>query len=317
MRQQFKQELFTGRIYTADPDDLRHQIRYRHDDDRGLMGGGDVLCACAGAGVVEEGQFYVHIGSAAWCGTVTGRPSLDLKSRQLCLAHVVPGTYAPHHTMYNGGNCEQWIRESVFHLEDFASEMISMNVHDIIESKIRSIPPGSQNLIFLPYMRGGDPPFFDPDARGAFIGLSMGHTKEHLYRAVLEGVAFQLKMILDVFLEHGHKIKEIRFVGGGAENPLWSQVISDVFQREILIPEAPREAGCMGAAMAGGVGIGMFPDFSKAAKMIRIRDTVQPRSEWFETYDRLYSVFRESYGALKPLYDKLARLERTATTSCS
>jgi xylulokinase len=246
-----------------------------------IMGGGDVLCACAGAGVVEEGQFYVHAGSAAWCGTVTARPSLDFKSRQLCLAHVVPGAYAPHHTMYNGGNCEQWIRDSAFNLESSASEAASMNVHNIIESKVRLTPPGSQNLIFLPYMRGGDPPFFDPDARGAFIGLDMGHTKEHLYRAVLEGVAFQLKMILDVFLEHGHEIKEIRFVGGGAENSLWGQIIADVFQREILVPEAPREAGCMGAAMAGGVGIGMFSDLSEAAKMIRIRDTVQPRPEWF------------------------------------
>ena len=276
-----------------------------------VLGGGDVLCACAGAGVVEAGKFYIYIGSAGWCGTVTKRPSLDFESRQLCLAHIVPGAYAPHHTMYNGGNCEQWIRESAFRLEHHAAKMIDLSIYDIMEMKATSTPPGSNNLLFLPYLRGGDPPFFDPDARGAFVGLNMNHNERHMYRAVLEGVAFQLRMMYDVFLSQDHEIKDIRLIGGGAESRFWRQIIADVFQREMQIPEAVRAAGCLGAAMAGGIAVGMFKNFSEAKEMVRMRDLVIPRKEYADLYDQLYDVFRGLYPALKDSFARLATFETT------
>jgi xylulokinase len=280
-----------------------------------VVGGGDVLCACAGAGVVEKGLFYIYVGSAAWCGTVTPSPALDFEARQLCLAHIVPGEYAPHHTMYNGANCEQWIRETVFRPESQAGT--SAELYQAIETRVRSVPPGSKNLLFLPYMRGGDPPFFDPSARGAFIGLDMGPDERHMYRSVLEGVAYQLRMILDVFRQQKLSIEQIRLIGGGAESALWRQILADIFQRELIIPDAVREAGCLGAAMAGGVGVGMFRDFSEANGMIRLRETVQPRPEHAEVYNRLYEIFQGAYPALRDSFRKVSTLEESQSVAGS
>ena len=229
-----------------------------------VNGGGDVLCACAGAGAIEEGTFYMNIGSAGWWGTTTEQPIFDFDSRLLCLAHVVSHAYAPHLTMYNGANCEQWIRKIAFSRENNSAGSNSTAIFSLIEREVKSIQPGSGNLIFLPYLTGAGAPIFDPYANGAFIGLSMEHDKRHLYRAVLEGVAFQLRMIYEVFKNQQHDIHEIRIIGGGAESNLWRQILADTLQRTLSVPENPREASCLGAAMAGGVGVGMFEDFIEA-----------------------------------------------------
>ncbi|UCF92044.1 MAG: FGGY-family carbohydrate kinase [Desulfobacterales bacterium] len=272
-------------------------------------GGGDVLCACAGAGVIEEGIFYINIGSAGWWGTATAEPLLNFKARQLCLAHIVPNTYAPHLTMYNGANCEQWIRQIAFRRESEQAENDAANIYEIIQGQAAKIPPGSQQLIFLPYLTGAGAPIFSPDARGAFVGLSMQHDRRHLYRAALEGVSFQLRRIYEVFVGQELNIQEIRIIGGGAESPLWRQILADTLQRELTVPESLREASCLGAAMAGGIGIGMFSDFAEAKKtMIRIRETVRPKPENAEVYDRIYQIYKQSYESLADVYARLRRL---------
>jgi xylulokinase len=185
-----------------------------------------------------------------------------------------------------------------------------LNIYDIVEAQVRKTEPGARNLLFLPYMRGGDPPFLDPDAKGAFIGLNMGHNERHLYRSVLEGVAFQLRMILDEFLAQGTEVSEIRLIGGGAESGLWRQIIADVFQREMQIPEAMRAAGCLGAAMAGGIAVGMFKDFSDASEIVKVTDKVQPRPGFAQIYNELYGVFRDLYPSLKESFGRLAAIDR-------
>jgi len=274
-----------------------------------VNGGGDVLCACAGAGVIEAGIFYINIGSAGWWGTVTAEPLLDFSARQLCLVHIVPDTYAPHLTMYNGANCEQWIRKIAFRHKNDQRWNKSTNIYEAIQSEVEIIAPGSQNLIFLPHLTGAGAPIYNPDAKGVFIGLSMAHDQRHLYRAVLEGVAFQLRRIYEVFQRQGHTFDQIRIIGGGAESLLWRQILADTLQQELTVPESLREASCVGAAMAGGVGIGMFSDFAEAQKaMTRIRQTVRPHPQNAEIYEKTYQVYKRSYDALINVFEGLKQL---------
>ena len=264
-----------------------------------VNGGGDLLCACASAGVSEPGSFYINLGSSGWWGTVTAAPRLHFESRLLCLVHIVPGLYAPHLTMYNGTNCEAWIRRLVFRHEA-ARLPTTGELFDHIGTRAGEVPPGAGDLIFLPYLTGAGAPLYDPRMRAVFVGLSEQHDERHLYRSVLEGVAYQLRWIYDTFVGQGHDVREIRLVGGGAESRLWRQILADVLQRELLVPRDPRAASCIGAALAGAVALGMFADIPAAqARFTRAQTRVVPNPERAETYDRLYGRFTNAYRALQ------------------
>lgn len=264
-----------------------------------VNGGGDLLCACAGAGVNKPGSFYINLGSSGWWGTTTAAPMLHFESRLLCLVHIVPGLYAPHLTMYNGTNCEAWIRRLVFRHE--AERLPATGeLHDYVGTKAEEVPPGAGDLIFLPYLTGAGAPLYDPHMRAVFVGLSGQHDERHLYRSVLEGVAYQLRTIYDTLVSQGYDVREVRLVGGGAESHLWRQILADVLQLELLVPHNPRGASCVGAALTGAVAVGMFADIPSAqARFTRAQTRVIPRAASADTYDRLYDRFKKAYRALK------------------
>ena len=273
-----------------------------------VEGAGDVPAATLGAGVAREGVGYIYIGSANWTGVYAKAPIFDAKTRVVNLCHVIPGVYAPHHTAYVGGIAQQWFRDTFCEVEKSAAEDLGVNAYSLMNLKLEDVPPGAHNIIFLPYMREGGAPYHNPHARGAFLGLTLPSRKEHLLRAVLEGVAFNFRIITENFEAVGIKTKEFGAIGGGVLNSVWMQIFADVLQRKIRCPVLSQEANAFGAALAGGIGVKMFGDFSVAESLVPTTYECRPRSENAKTYDELYPVFKNAYERLVPVFDQLASL---------
>ena len=177
-----------------------------------------------------------------------------------------------------------------------------------LDEAAQGIRPGSGGLLFLPYLLGERSPHWNPLARGAFVGLAMPHGKAEMARAVLEGVALNLRLILDTLRSQVNGIKAVRLIGGGSKSSLWPQILADCFHLPIHLLELKSEATSWGAAVAGGVGVGLC-DWSLAAQRSQVTDVVEPNAELAARYDELTSIFLDSYAALAPIYARLAKFE--------
>jgi len=260
-----------------------------------VIGGGDGACATVGAGAVAPGDAYTYIGSSAWMAVVAERPRFDPAMRTFNLAHLDPTLYFPLGAMQAAGGALDWF-------ERLLRGEADGRLYDDLAAAAAVVPPGADGLLFLPYLMGERSPYWDPAARGAFIGLSMAYGRPELARAVLEGVALNLRLILDALQAQGTTISAMRLIGGGARLPLWRQILADVLGLPILLPDLLAEATSLGAAVAGGVGVGLYPDFSVARRFVRVREAEDPDPAAHRCYDDILSVFQEAYRALAPIY---------------
>lgn len=273
-----------------------------------VVGSGDVPAAAAGTGVVEEGTSYISNGSACWTGYFSDKPVFDPESRVSCHRHIVPRKYTPHNYTYSGAVSKDWIKDTMFSLEEKAAKDAGMSIYDIMDHKAQQVPPGSGGLLFLPYMRGGGAPHYNDNIRGTFLGLTLAHERAHLVRAVYEGVALNTRIIHETFEKLGAKIEDIRIIGGGALSAFWRQIFADVIGKNVLCPELVHEAGSLGSAVAGGIGIGLFKDFAVIKDMLKVKNIHKPWVEAHEKYNRIYSVFRDAYKEVEPLYNRMASI---------
>ncbi len=266
-----------------------------------VIGGGDGACATVGAGSVHPGDAYNYIGSSSWIAMTTERPLYDPQMRTFTFAHLDPGLYFPTGTTQCAGGSYDW-------LERLLRGEGETPLYDEMSAAAAEVEPGARGLLFLPYLIGERSPHWNPLARGAFVGLTMSHGRAEMARAVLEGVAFNLRMILDAFLEQGVAITSLRLIGGGARSPLWRQILADIYELPILRPTLLTEATSLGAAIAGGVGVGLFPDFRVAHKLVRVEAAERPDPAHSQHYAVLYNLFQETYKALEPIFEQLASL---------
>lgn len=270
-----------------------------------VIGGGDGGCAAVGAAAVAEGPAYNYIGSSSWIAFAAPKPIYDPRRRTFNWAHMVPGMFMPCGTMQAAGGSYQWLRRQVCWIEGREAEETGEDVYEIMNRRAAESVPGAHGLLFLPYLQGERSPHWNPKARGGFVGLQVTHTRADLIRAVLEGVSLNLRTILQAFLEAGARIDEIILIGGGAKGQLWRQILADVFGRPTLRPRLLDEATSLGAAVAGGIGVGLFRDFSVVNQIVEIVDRHEPNPAACTAYDRLYPVFLAAYDALVPVFDRL------------
>lgn len=256
-----------------------------------VIGGGDGACATVGAGAIAPGDAYTYIGSSAWMAVVAERPLLDPQMRTFNLAHLDPALYFPLGAMQAAGGALDWF-------ERLLRGEAAGRLYDELSTAAAAVPPGAEGLLFLPYLMGERSPYWDPGARGAFIGLTMAHGRPALARAVLEGVALNLRLILDALRSQGLPIPAMRLIGGGARLPLWRQILADVLGLPILLPDLLAEATSLGAAFAGGVGVGLYPDFSAARRFVSARAGEQPDLARQASYAELLPRFQAVYRAL-------------------
>ena len=257
-----------------------------------VIGGGDGSCAGIGAGVIEPGAAYCVIGTSAWISVSTLAPAPDPQPRTMTFHHVHPERYAPMGVMQLAGGAREWAWKA---LADGDLDL---------DAAAAAVAPGAGGLIFLPYLMGERSPWWNPQARGAFVGLSMQHGKPQMARAVLEGVACGLRQILDSLREQTPDIDALRLIGGGGKSQLWPQILADVCGLPIHMLELTGEATSWGAAVAAGVGVGLY-DWSIAAERSQVVRIIDPIAANRPRYDALLETFTESYLALRPVFGRL------------
>lgn len=268
-----------------------------------VIGGGDGACAGVGAGVVEPGDAYCYIGSSAWISISTLQPVRDPAQRTFTFHHLHPQRYAPMGTMQAAGGARDW-----------AWRLLAEAGMDL-DTAAATVPPAAEGLLFLPYLLGERSPHWNPLARGAFVGLAMPHSKPQLARAVLEGVALNLRLILDALRSSigtsEPPMRAIRLIGGGGKSSLWPQMLADCFALPIHQLSLTSEATSWGAAMAAGVAVGLY-DWSLAAQRVTVTDVINPTPQGTALYNELTAIYADAYRALEPIYTRLAAFGRSA-----
>ena len=273
-----------------------------------VIGGGDGACATCGSGVVSEGSSYIYLGTSTWMAIASDHPLIDPRKRTFTFCHFKKGLYFPAGTMQAGGGSYQWFKNTMCESESAEAESKGMDVYDILNLKAQAAPEGSGGIIFLPYLMGERSPLWNPNARGCFIGLSMIHDKGHMTRAVLEGVAYNMKLIADAFAEQGVDTEAVRMIGGGAKSELWRMIFANVMEKPVLKLNFIEEATSVGAAIAGGVGVGVFSSINDSDKLVHITEEARPQTEGVNVYRKSYAVFKESVGRLHDIFDMLSHI---------
>jgi xylulokinase len=271
-----------------------------------VIGGGDGACATCGAGVVAAGESYIYLGTSTWMGLASDRPLIDPKRRTFTFGHFLKGLYMPAGTMQCGGGSFQWIKNALCGPESDAARRVGVDVYDLLSLEADEVAAGSDGLIFLPYLLGERAPLWDPDVRACFVGLSITHRKRHMIRAVLEGVAYNMKLIADAFEELGVHPSEIRMIGGGAKSGLWRSIFADITEKPIAKLNFLEEATSIGAAIAGGVGVGVFSSIRDADRIVKVVEKKPVNEENLAVYRRQYDAFRRSYENLREVFGLLA-----------
>jgi xylulokinase len=269
------------------------------------MGGGDGVCANVGAGSIAPGRSFSCVGSSAWIATTSEKPLFDEQMRTVTWAHIVPGMYAPNGTMQSAGAAYNWLKQQMAKYETALGKEKGCSAYDFINAEVESSPIGANGVIFLPYLMGERAPRWNADATAAWLGLKMENQRGDLFRAVLEGVTMNLNIILEV-LRSAIDINEILVIGGGAKGPVWRQMMADIYNAKITVPVQLEEATSMGAAVTGGVGTGIFKDFTAIDQMLEINSVVEPNPAANAAYAPVKEAFEVCYEAMQPIYKYMA-----------
>lgn len=256
-------------------------------------GGGDQAAGAVGTGCVESGIISVAMGTSGVVFASQKDYAVDSENRLHSFCHA-NNEWHVMGVMLSAASCLKWWVEDVLK-GDNAS-------FDELLAEAEGVPAGSEGLIFLPYLMGERTPYSDPNAKGCFIGLNITHTRAHMTRAILEGVAFGLKDSLEVAKNLNVPIDGVRVNGGGAKSKLWRQILADVFDARIDMINSV-DGPSLGAAILAAVGAGEFESVKDAcSKVIKVTDSVQPDPFSVEKYKKQYKVYNSLYGVLKETF---------------
>jgi xylulokinase len=263
-----------------------------------VMGGGDGPMAALGAGIVDAASgAYCYLGSSSWVSYAAEAPLHDPQMRTMTFNHVISGRFVPTATMQAGGASLQWILDV---LEPGEADRYERMLGAIVETEA-----SADGLYFLPHLLGERSPYWNPRARAVFAGLARHHGPEHLVRAVVEGVGFNLLTGLLAFQENGADIRGIDAIGGAANSRALLQVLCDIWGVPVGRRDLVDEATSLGAAAVAGVGIGMFDDFAIASRF-SMRDTeLRPDLRAHERLTGAYAIFMDAYRRLEPWFETL------------
>jgi xylulokinase len=261
-----------------------------------MAGGGDQAAGAVGAGAVRPGVVSLTLGTSGVVFATTDAPLVEPEGRLHAFCHAVPGRWHFMGVTLSAAGSLQWYRDTLAPHASFA---------DLV-AEAEQAPPGSEGLLFLPYLSGERTPYPDPLARGSFVGLTLRHKRAHMTRAVLEGVAFSMRDCFSLLQGAGlGAVKEVRIAGGGAKGPLWRKIVASALGLPMITVNST-EGAAYGAALLGGVGAGAWPSVEAACDAtIAVTGRDEPVADWVRACETLYPRYRELYGALKPTYDAL------------
>jgi xylulokinase len=261
-----------------------------------IAGGGDQAAGAVGMGIVRPGTASSTIGTSGVVFAATDQPKLDPKGRVHTFCHAIPGRWHVMGVTQGAGLSLRWFRDQFGAVGDDGYD-----AYDRLTKEAALAPAGCDGLIWTPYLMGERTPHLDPFATAALVGLTASHTRAHIVRAILEGVAFSLRDTFEIFNEIELQVEEIRLGGGGARSSLWRQIQADVYGHRVDMVAA-EEGAAFGAAILAGVAVGMWSSVDAACEaVVRIIGHVEPNAESVRILAGQYERFKKIYPALKPI----------------
>jgi xylulokinase len=285
------------------------QIMGLREDVPVVMGGADSACSAFAAGAIEEGDVFETAGTSNVLAVCSAKPSLE--SRFLNRNHVVPQRWLGMGAMVAVGAAFRWVRDVLGFTENYVAGLSGLDVYNMLCEEAACSQPGAGGVIFLPYMSGERSPIWDPNARGVFFGLNLKTTKNDLIRAVLEGGIYGLKAnleIAEVLLKR--EVNSLTVVGKGSNNHFLNQLKADITCKELRVLKF-NETAVMGAALLGGVAVGVYKDCGDAVRaIVKEHKTYLPDYQNEDIYRSFYNLYKNLYPSLK---DHFRELKETTT----
>ncbi|MBM3290911.1 MAG: xylulokinase [Candidatus Hydrogenedentes bacterium] len=273
-----------------------------------VAGGGDQAAGGVGNGIVRTGVISSTVGTSGVVFAFADQVSLDPQGRVHTFCHSVPGKWHVMGVVLSAGGSLRWFRDALCPTEKTIAAEIGKDPYELITEAAAAVPAGCEGLTFLPYLSGERTPHKDPYARGAFVGLSLKHTRAHMARAVLEGVAFAMRDSLEIMRDMGVTIAQVRASGGGARSAVWRQIQADA-NKTPLVTTNIDEGPAYGAALLATVATGMYASVEEACDaIIRVVDTCAPDAANAPLYDAWFDEYRQAYTALAPGFRRTAEL---------
>ncbi|ADO59296.1 MULTISPECIES: gluconokinase [Paenibacillus] len=275
-----------------------------------VIGASDGVLSNLGVNAIRKGEVAVTIGTSGAIRTIIDKPQTDEKGRIFCYAltekHWVIGG-----PVNNGGMVLRWIRDELASSEVETAKRLGIDPYDVLTKIAERVRPGSDGLLFHPYLAGERAPLWNPDVRGSFFGLTMSHKKEHMIRAALEGVIYNLYTVFLALTEcMDGPVTRIQATGGFARSDVWRQMMSDIFASEVVVPES-YESSCLGACILGLYATGKIQSFEVVSEMIGSTNKHAPKEEATKEYRKLLPIFINLSRVLEDDYTRIANYQRS------
>jgi len=280
-----------------------------------FAGAGDASLIGVGAGATAVGCTHVYVGTSGWVSTVADRRLVDTRTMMATVPGAAPGRFAYFGEQETSGKCLEWVRDHLAldeigvylsaHERPSGPEEEHQSLLDYLTSTILEVPAGSGGVLFAPWLHGSRSPFEDPQVRGMFFNLGLGTGKRQMIRAVVEGLAYNKRLLLEAQARKVTPSAVLRFAGGGALSDATGQILADVTGRVVEAVADPQNAGAAGAALVAAWGLGKFADLDAAAATVRVRARFEPDPTHRLVHDRHFGVFRDLYRATAPLFHRL------------
>ena len=286
-----------------------------HTDVAVFGGGGDATLIGIGAGCTRIGETHIYCGTSGWVSTLTDHQVVDIVSMIAAVVGAKEGLYNYFAEMETAGKCFEWVKEHLA-LDEIgiylkkqtvaeSEESVYISLYDYLSETVREKDAGANGVIFTPWLHGNRCPFEDPDAAGMFFNLKLETGKRDMIRAVLEGICFHLRWMMECSDKKVPISDTIRFVGGGALSTVICQILADITEKKIETVMHPQDVGAVGAAMVAGVGLKVIPSLEEAGSYIRVTNTYIPNPKKRAVYEKNYRVFRKLHGANAKLFKML------------
>ena len=273
-------------------------------------GAGDQPAGAIGNGIVRPGAVSATLGTSGVVFAHTDRLGFDPEGRLQRFCHAVPGETCAFGVVLAAGGSLQWFRNELGKAEVLEAKRQGVDPYMLLTDEAATVGPGAEGLFFLPYLTGERTPHFDPQARGAWIGLTVRHRRAHMIRAVLEGATYAMRDCLELIRGMGSPVNQVRLSGGGARNPLWRQIQADIYGREACTINAA-EGPAFGVALLALVGTGAYASVPEACDAtIKVVESypVDPKAAAY--YDRAYAIYRGLYDDLRDRFGAIDALDR-------
>lgn len=272
-------------------------------------GAGDNAAAAVGTGVVENGKAFTTIGSSGVVFAHTDDISIDKKGRVHTFCCAVPGCWHVMGVTQSAGLSLKWFRDNFCQSETETARNIGDDPYNLMGKEAEISPIGANRLLYLPYLNGERTPHLDPNCRGAFVGLSAMHKKRDMIRAVMEGVSYSLRECVDIIREMNIDVTDMAACGGGGSSGLWRQMLADLYGCPVKTTRQSAEGPALGAALLAAVGAGIYSSVPEACKAVIVPyNTQEPIGANSAEYEKIYSMYKKLYPAMKGCFEEMAML---------